>query len=244
MRQRIAAIVAVWAARSAWAVLGALAAPSLPAAPGTQKHVASLALNGMLRADVPVASIKTLRERATVRQRYDFSCGSAAVATLLTHHYGQPVNEQQAFEAMYAHGDQAAIRRAGFSLLDIQRFLAARGLRADGFQQPLQALLDAAVPAIVLINDNGYRHFVVIKGGANGRVLLGDPARGTRAISRAAFDAIWVGRLLFLIHGYSGPVRFNHPEDWRAAPLPPLAEGIDRASLAQRTLPGHGPGDF
>ena len=40
-------------------------------------------------------SVRSLKEmrlreafRTTLRQQYDFSCGSAAVATLLTHHYG------------------------------------------------------------------------------------------------------------------------------------------------------------
>src|SRR3546814_6408724 len=31
--------------------------------------------------------------RSVIRQRYDFSCGSAALATLLTYHYGAPTSE-------------------------------------------------------------------------------------------------------------------------------------------------------
>ena len=56
------------------------------------------------------------------------------------------------------------------------------------------------MPAIVLLNDRGYRHFVVVKGLRNVRVLLGDPARGTRAMSRARFEALWDNRVLFVIH--------------------------------------------
>src|SRR3546814_20011104 len=36
---------------------------------------------------VPVMSLKEKRWTTVVRQQYDFSCGSAAVATLLTYHY-------------------------------------------------------------------------------------------------------------------------------------------------------------
>ena len=36
---------------------------------------------------VPAVSIKEARFSAMVRQQYDFSCGSAALSTLLTYHY-------------------------------------------------------------------------------------------------------------------------------------------------------------
>ena len=87
-----------------------------------------------------MTSLKEIRFRNTIRQKYDFSCGSAAVATLLTYQYGYPVDEQEAFVQMYAHGDRPKINREGFSLLDIKRFLQANGFDADGFQVPLEKL--------------------------------------------------------------------------------------------------------
>ena len=206
-------------------------------------HALELPLGGA-RFDVPASSIRQLRFGATLRQQYDFSCGSAALATLLTYHYGHPVSEQRVFEHMYLHGDQAKIRKEGFSMLDMQRFLAANGLRADGFQLPLQKLVDAGLPAIVLVSDRGYHHFVVIKGIAQDRILVGDPSSGARALSRADFEAIWVSRLLFVLHGYPGKASFNTPADWRAAPAAPLAMVIARDALAPLTLPKLGPGDF
>jgi predicted double-glycine peptidase len=203
-----------------------------------------LATPGGLRVAMPVASIKALRFGATLRQQYDFSCGSAAIATLLSHHYGRSTSEQQVFEHMFRQGDQAKIRREGFSLLDMQRFLAAQGLRADGFKLPLQALADAGLPAVVLVAEQGYQHFVVIKGMAGGRLLLGDPARGTRAMPLAQFEAIWTNKLLFVIHDHPGAVRFNAPDDWRAAPTAPLAHAINRMPLGDVTMAKHGPGDF
>ncbi|RJG22244.1 C39 family peptidase [Massilia cavernae] len=192
---------------------------------------------------VPLASIKQLRFITTMRQQFDFSCGSAALATLLTHHYRDPVSEQQVFEAMFMRGDQARIRKEGFSLLDMQRFLSGRGYKADGFQLPLQKLADARLPAIVLVSEHGYHHFVVIKGVAGGRVLVGDPSSGTRMLTREAFEAIWSNRLLFVIHGGAAPA-FNSAADWRAAPLAPLDQGLGRGSLATMTLPKLGAGEF
>src|SRR5690606_12380707 len=108
--------------------------------------------------DVKVTSYKEARFQTVLKQEHDFSCGSAALASLLSFHYQDPVSEQQVFEAMFAAGDQERIRRQGFSLLDMRKYLSGRGYKADGFRIALDLLADkASVPAIVLINTNGYR---------------------------------------------------------------------------------------
>ncbi|HSV60095.1 MAG TPA: C39 family peptidase [Variovorax sp.] len=193
---------------------------------------------------LPITSMKQARTRTTLIQKYDFSCGSAAVATLLTHHYGYPVTEEAVFQGMYTTGDQAKIHKEGFSLLDMKRYLAEHGFEADGFQQPLDKLREARVPAIVLINESGYYHFVVVKGVEGDRVLLGDPARGTRTMSRRDFEARWQNSLLFVIHNQMERARFNVASEWKVTPRPPLGEGINRGSMSDYTLPKMGPGDF
>lgn len=193
---------------------------------------------------LPVTSIRQARTARTLVQQYDFSCGSAALATLLTHHYGRPVSEAQVFEQMFAQGDRQKIQKEGFSLLDMKRYLAGQGFTADGFEEPLDKLAAARVPAIVLINENGYSHFVVVKGLERDRVLIGDPASGTRAIARADFDALWKTRLLFVIHNRMDEAQFNLAADWKVAPRAPLGQGVGRSALADLVLPKHGPGDF
>ena len=193
---------------------------------------------------MPVTSIKQARQASTRLQQYDFSCGSAAIATLLTYQYGYPITERAVFDEMYARGDQAKIRREGFSLLDMKNFLAAHGFEADGFNQPLDKLNEARIPAIVLINQHGYHHFVVIKGLQADRVLIGDPANGTRVMPRGAFETSWESHLLFVIHNRMDAARFNVATDWRVAPRSPLSSGIDRAGLGGITLPKLGQGDF
>ena len=193
---------------------------------------------------VPLHSLKELRFLSTTRQQYDFSCGSAALATLLTHHYGYPISETTAFQAMWEHGDQAKIRREGFSLLDMQRYLATIGFKSDGFRQPLDKLFEAKLPAIVLVTEKGYNHFVVIKGADDGRLLIGDPSAGTRAITREHFEAIWPTKLLFVIHESPTRPQFNLTADWRAAPRAPLDQAMSRLVLDISSLPKFGPGDF
>jgi len=207
-------------------------------------NAADLPIPGGARFNVPVKSMRELRFTSTTRQQYDFSCGSAALATLLTYHYGYPISETTAFKAMWDIGDQNKIRREGFSLLDMQRYLATIGFKADGFQVPLQKLFDSKLPAIVLISEKGYNHFVVIKGADDGRVLLGDPSSGTRSVTREHFESIWPTRLLFVIHDAPSQPQFNADLDWRAAPRAPLAEAVSRTTIDMTTLPKFGPGDF
>lgn len=191
-----------------------------------------------------VTSLKEARFKTTVRQRYDFSCGSAATATLLTYQYGHRVSEADVFSKMYTKGDKAKIRAEGFSLLDMRRYLQSEGFVADGFDLPLDKLFEEGLPAIVLLNDNGYRHFVVVKGMREGRVLLGDPARGTRAMSRQRFEKLWDNRVLFVVHNRRELARFNHPRDWKTAPPAPMNMGVQREGLRNIVMPRRGPGDI
>src|SRR5690606_38844520 len=126
-------------------------------------HAGNVTLPGIGgNLEVPVVSYKESRFQTVLKQQHDFSCGSAALASLLTFHYGDQVSEQDVFQAMYESGDQERIRQQGFTLLDMKKFLETRGYKADGFRIPLGPLAaKAGVPAIALINPKGYRHFVI-----------------------------------------------------------------------------------
>ncbi len=217
-------------------------AATAASAPAQQAYFPGIAGGGDVT--LPITNLRQARFKTTMLQKYDFSCGSAAVATLLTHHFSYPVTEQAVFEEMYAQGDQEKIHKEGFSLFDMKRYLANHGFIADGFKQPLDKLNDARVPAIVLINENGYHHFVVVKGLQADRVLIGDPAQGTRAIPRHVFEQRWANKLLFVVHNRMDIARFNLAADWRVAPRAPVGDGVDRGTLTAITLPKMGPGDF
>lgn len=192
---------------------------------------------------VRVASFKEAKFRTTVKQQYDYSCGSAALATLLTFHYGDPVTEQRAFQYMYGRGDQAKIQREGFSLLDIKNYLESHGYEADGFETTLDKLQAVGVPAIVLIDENGYHHFVVIKGLREDEVLIGDPSLGTRFIQKERFEEMWVNRIVFVITSHRETVTFNTTSDWKSGKAP-LGVAVSRASLANLMILVRGPNDF
>ena len=105
--------------------------------PAFCSNAGSLNLNGISGGgnyDVPVTTFLERRFKTVFKQQFDFSCGSAALASLLTFHYEDPVTEQDVFVDMYLNGDQKKIQQQGFSLLDIKRYLERRGYRSDGFK--------------------------------------------------------------------------------------------------------------
>jgi predicted double-glycine peptidase len=189
-------------------------------------------------ANVPTTSIAERKFNEIVRQQFDFSCGSAALATLLTYHYNRPTDEMTAFRYMYERGDKAKISQAGFSLLDMKGYLAQLGLDADGYQAELATLSNAGIPAIALINYRGYRHFVVVKGVRSDSVLLGDPALGTRLVARDEFEASWESNVLFIIKSEPDVGRnfFNTDKQWQHLASAPLGSALGTDDLASLTV--------
>jgi hypothetical protein len=195
---------------------------------------------------VPVLSYKARPFMTVVPQKYDFSCGAAAVATLLSFHFGRPTAERDVFEAMFAAGDQDKIRREGFSLFEMKAYLESLGYRADGFRVPLDKVARVGVPVITLIETKGYRHFVVIKGLRNGRILVGDPALDVRAMRVDRFAKIWKDGIVFAIHNADdiGKRHFNMELEWTLQPRYPIGEAAKASGLRSITVLLPGPNDI
>jgi predicted double-glycine peptidase len=164
-----------------------------------------------------VISYSEIPFRTVIRQKFDYSCGSAALATLLKYHYAFETDEIKVFKFMYDAGDQDRIKKLGFSLLDMKKYLLSLGYHADGYHLSIQELAQAGIPAIALVQIGSYKHFVVIKGIVSGHILVGDPASGLREMPSEDFSKIWNG-VAFLIHdapkGDAAAI-FNSADEWR-----------------------------
>lgn len=190
---------------------------------------------------VHLTTLQELKFRRVIRQQYDFSCGSAALATLLSYHYNMPTKETAVFADMWEHGDKAKIKREGFSMLDMQQYLARRNIPSNGFRSSLDRLVKANVPALVLVNREGYLHFVIVEGIRDGRVLLADPASGTRAMSTEDFQKHWNGIFFVVLdHIQEARATFNRDSDWDVQPRAPMdaARGMTNLATFMLSLPG------
>lgn len=138
--------------------------------------------------------------RNIVKQAYDYSCGSAALTTLLNGYIGEKLTEQQTMNGLLRYGEyDRIVERRSFSLLDMKRFVTALGYNSGGFKGQFSDLTKLDKPAIVPIAYAGFKHFVVFKAYRDGRVFIADPALGNLSFSAEHFQEIWDNNTLFII---------------------------------------------
>src|SRR5690349_14750074 len=163
-RQRAIAccvVSATWIASAAWA--------------------ANVGVGGGIRVERPVRTMKDLRDTNVIKQAYDYSCGAAALATILRYGLNDNVTERQVLEQLFSllpRDELQSTVMQGFSLLHLQRVAQARGYRAEGFRLEPQFLTGLSGPVIVYIQPRGYKHFAVLRGIKDDRVFLADPSLG------------------------------------------------------------------
>jgi uncharacterized protein len=169
-----------------------------------------------------IRSLKEIRGEGVVRQKWDVSCGAAALSTVLTYDFKDPTEETAIVVWLLHRIDASRVRaRGGFSLLDLKHFAEARGYHAEGFSgMTIQDLVQEKTSVITPIHAKGLDHFVVVKGIVGGRVLLADPAFGNMTIRVDDFQKLWKNGIVFEVH----------PPDERMI-------GEKNLSLASRIIP-------
>jgi predicted double-glycine peptidase len=159
-----------------------------------------LSPNGPYRETAVVEPMSQLQFRNVIRQAYDYSCGSAALTSLLDYYLGRNLEERQVMEGLLRYGEaDKIVERRGFSLLDMKRFVAALGYKSGGFRAEFSDLDALEHPAIVPIHYGGFKHFVVVRDVYNDHVFVADPALGNISFTRARFEEIWDQNVLFVI---------------------------------------------
>jgi predicted double-glycine peptidase len=146
-------------------------------------------------------SLKEIREDGVVIQQWDTSCAAAALATVLTYHFNDPVSEREVASGLLRQTEPLKVRyRGGFSMLDMKRYAEERGYSAVGFGGMEFSDIRYFQDPIVPINIKGYNHYVVLKGiDQKGNVLLADPAFGNSKMRLARFERVWIDGIVFAI---------------------------------------------
>ena len=176
-----------------------------------------------VRLNTTVHSLREIRNRGVVRQKWDYSCGSAALSTLLTYYLDLPTSEAAVVVSILRRTDPVRVRsRGGFSLLDLKAYLKRRGLRGVGYSgMNLAELAASPVPVIVPVRVKQFDHFVIFVKRYADRVVVADPAFGLLTMSSARFLSSWKDGVGFIVqppesapvtaHNYTGKtLPFTH----------------------------------
>ena len=149
-----------------------------------------------------VKSLLELRQENVVVQKWDLSCGAAALATILNYQFGDRVTEREITAYLirrpeYLSAPEIVRVRQGFSMLDLKRYVESRGYKGNGYGKlTLDDLVELA-PILVPVNFNGANHFVVFRGVEGDRVFLADPAFGNRTMPLERFEEAWIDSPVF-----------------------------------------------
>ncbi len=194
---------------------------------GQSSQAANIGIGSGIRVNVPLKSMKDLRDKDLVKQRLDYSCGAAALATILRYGFGDEVKERDILIELFdllSEDEEGLRRKEGFSLLDLQHVAQARGYKAQGFRLAPQYLPKLGGPVIVFIEPRGYKHFAVLRGVRGDRVYLADPSRGNIRMPAYRFLEGWLGEegkgIVFVIEPKDGLPEGEFPLSLPADGLP------------------------
>lgn len=152
-----------------------------------------------------VQSLKEIREKAVVMQRWETSCAAASVATVLSYAYADPVSERHVAATMLGRTEPARVRaRGGFSLLDMKRFVEQRGYAGAAYKHLSLADLKLFRAPIVPLRVHGVNHYVVVNAIGERDVRVADPAFGNHAVPLARFEKLWLDGLAFVVTSTKG----------------------------------------
>lgn len=146
-------------------------------------------------------TMKSLRWRGVVRQAYDYSCGTGAIANLIALIGAEPPDERALINLYMKSRGAKAVQSAmssGFSLLDLKLMMGALGYQTAGMRYEAGTMPEDPQPMIVYLVVKGYRHFAVFAGVEQGQVVLRDPARGHIRMTPDRFLSEWDGTALCL----------------------------------------------
>ena len=169
-------------------------------------------------------------------QKFDLSCGAAALATLLNSEHGERLSERQVAIGLMKRGEyidnpHLVQYRQGFSLLDLKRYVATRGYAGVGYGNLTWEDLQQLAPVMIPVNILGYNHFVIFQGTERGDVRLVDPAWGNRKMSTGEFRDAWIeyprlGKVGFVVQRKKRLAQLEHARgeelsaDHAASPAP------------------------
>jgi predicted double-glycine peptidase len=122
-----------------------------------------------------------LKKENIVMQQRDYSCGAAALATIMRYHLKEDVTELglllEVVRMLTPEEMQERIKN-GLSISDLRRLAVRTGHQASIGKVEFKDLREVKVPLVVGLIVNGFDHFAVYRGTDDQYVYLADPARG------------------------------------------------------------------
>jgi len=157
--------------------------------------------NGFLRAEKNITSYIEIKNKNLVRQKEDYSCGSASLATILKYYYNYEISEKEILDmVMKLKGItkdnfvQKIKEAGGLSFLDLSIIAKTKGFKALGLALDYNTLTKLKAPVILFVKIRKNEHFTVYKGADSKNVYLADPSFGNIKVRISKFKEMFYNR--------------------------------------------------
>ena len=150
----------------------------------------------------PIKNWKEMREENVSMQKFDFSCGTGSLATLMKYYFGDNVTEDMLLKDILDHLPEDIKnnrREKGLSLLDLKQAAERRGYQAYGVSLKPYSLYKIGRPVLVYLETDEFKHFSIFRGIKEDRIFLADPSRGNIRIPAEKFLEEWKGGLTLVL---------------------------------------------
>ena len=174
-------------------IMMACAIGAIPSIASAQADPRPSAIRIILLKNCP-CTWKQIKQANIVMQKRDYSCGAAALATILVYYWGDNVTEEQILIVIANILTPEELKdriKKGLAISDIRRACVEMGYVSTIGTLSLQSLSESKVPLIVGLSHNKYDHFVVYRGMDCDWVYVADPIRGNIRIPIVDFASEW-----------------------------------------------------
>jgi predicted double-glycine peptidase len=150
----------------------------------------------------PIKSWVEFKNDNLVRQKYDYSCGSASLATIMHHFYNQNMSEKSILnDVLKMKGlekknreDLEDDKTISLSFFELSQYVKSKGFKAVGLALDLESLKKLKAPVILFVKIRKNEHFTVFKGIDKNYVYLADPSFGNTKIRVSKFKEMFYQR--------------------------------------------------
>lgn len=139
---------------------------------------------------IPLKSYSELKSKNLIKQQYDFSCGAASLATLLTYYLDEKTSEKEILDFLFPDIKDFT-QKQEISFLDLANFSKSKGFKALGLSIDFSTLLEVKVPVIVYLLTRKNQHFSVFIGADKNFIYLADPSFGNIKIKYKKFKEMF-----------------------------------------------------
>jgi predicted double-glycine peptidase len=161
----------------------------LPTLLFSQLHI----IHDEFRVSKNVKSWIEIKNQNLTRQKFDYSCGSASLSTILKYYYKNDISEKDVLNKVLQQKgvsekkEDLEDKDFTLSFLDLVLYLQSINFRGVGVALNFEDLQKLQVPVILFVKIRKNEHFTIYKNSDENYIYLADPSFGNIKVKKAKF---------------------------------------------------------